>query len=263
MKIQFQNVSYGFSRTSKPFLQSVNWQSLSPEIIGLLGVNGSGKSTFLRLIAGILSPTNGRITINDEQVSGMTSVKSKLCYVPENAKLFLIGPTLRADLHRILRDKDREIPLLKVSGIEHFADTKLYELSEGQRRLAAIWLSFQLNRQILLFDEPTIGMDIQGKKLFHLLLKTAVSEGKTVIIASNDSRILPLFDRISVIEDKQISLDGPREMVLYRLEKETLLIPNQIVRVITSLKESGIDIPFFTNVNELNQFLKSLKRRGS
>ncbi|MHA1207224.1 MAG: hypothetical protein ACTSSO_06610, partial [Candidatus Hodarchaeales archaeon] len=143
------------------------------------------------------------------------------------------------------------------------ADTKLYELSEGQRRLVAIWLAFQLNRQILLFDEPTIGMDIQGKNLFRLLLRNAVNQGKTVIIASNDSRILPLFDRISVIEDKQISLDGSREVVLYRLEKETQLIPNQVVRLIISLKESGVDIPSFTNVSELNQFLLSMKRRGS
>lgn len=263
MKIQFQNVSYGFSRNLEPFLESINWQSLSPEIIGLIGVNGSGKSTLLRLLAGILSPTSGRITINDQQVKGMASVKGTLCYVPENAKLFLIGPTLRADLHRVLRDKEREISLLKISGIEHLADTKLYELSEGQRRLVAIWLAFQLNRQILLFDEPTIGMDIQGKNLFHLLLKNAVSKGKTVIIASNDSRILPLFDRISVIEDKQISLDGSREEVLYRLEKETQLIPNQIVRLITSLRESGVDIPSFTNVSKLNQFLMSVKRRGS
>ncbi|MCK4848977.1 MAG: ABC transporter ATP-binding protein [Candidatus Heimdallarchaeota archaeon] len=263
MKIQFQDVSYGFSRSSKPILCSINWQSIVPEIIGLLGVNGSGKSTFLRLLSGILSPTNGIITINDQQVKGMSSVKSKLCYVPENAKLFLIGPTLRVDLHRILQDTDRELSLLKISGIEHLADTKLYELSEGQRRLAAIWLAFQLNRQIILLDEPTIGMDIQGKNLFNSLLINAVNEGKTVIIASNDSRILPLFDRISVIEDKQISHDGSKEKVLYKLEKETLLIPNQIVRLITSLRESGIDIPSFTSINDLNQYLMSVERRGS
>jgi ABC-type multidrug transport system ATPase subunit len=128
--------------------------------------------------------------------------------------------------------------------------------------LAALWLAFQLNRHILLFDEPTIGMDIQGKKIFKKMLYNAVNQGKTVIIASNDSRILPLFERISVIENKQIFIDGPREMVLYRLEKETLLIPNQIVRLIASLKELGIELPFFTNVKELNQHLLSLQRRG-
>ena len=55
---------------------------------------------------------------------------------------------------------------------------------------------------------------------------------------------------------------GPREKVLYRLEKETLLIPNQIVRLIASLKELGIELPSFTDVNELNQHLLSLQRRA-
>jgi ABC-type multidrug transport system ATPase subunit len=112
-------VSYGFSRSSKPFLQSINWQSVKPEIIGLLGVNGCGKSTFLKLLAGILSPLNGKIAINDTQVKGMASVKNMICYVPENAKLFLIGPTLRVDLHRIIQDYERENSLLKLSGIDH------------------------------------------------------------------------------------------------------------------------------------------------
>jgi ABC-type multidrug transport system ATPase subunit len=106
-------------------------------------------------------------------------------------------------------------------------------------------------------------MDVQGKKIFKNLLYNAVNEGKTVIIASNDSRILPLFERISVIDNKRIFIDGPREEVLYRLEKETLLIPNQIVRLITSLKEFGIELPSFADVNELNQHLLSLKRRGN
>jgi ABC-type multidrug transport system ATPase subunit len=263
MEIRFQNVSYGFARASKPVLKSLDWQSVSPEIIGLLGANGSGKSTFLRLIAGILSPTKGRIIVNNELVKNISSVKSLICYLPENAKLFLLGPTLRADLHRIIRDEDLEKSLVKTSGLKHLADNKLYELSEGQRRLAAIWLAFQLNRQILLFDEPTIGMDIQGKNIFKILLENAVSEGKTVIIASNDSRILPLFNRISVIEGKKILLDNTREVVLYRLEKETSLIPNQIVRLISSLKESGVNIPNFTNTNELNLYINSVERRGS
>ena len=85
--------------------------------------------------------------------------------------------------------------------------------------------------------------------------------GKTVIIASNDSRILPFFERISVIENERIILDGPKKEILYRLEQETKLIPNQIVRLITILKRSNVTIPHLTDLKDLNDYLSIRKRR--
>jgi ABC-type multidrug transport system ATPase subunit len=106
-----------------------------------------------------------------------------------------------------------------------------------------------------LLDEPTIGMDIQGKALFHELLRKAIDDNKTVIVASNDSRILPLFDRITVISDLSIKLDGTPLEVLYQLEKTTQLLPNQVVRIVKLLNEMGHEIPPCKDIHQLNAFL--------
>lgn len=261
MKIQFEKVNYRYSPNTEEIFQSLSWRSTSPETIGLLGVNGSGKSTFLRLLGGLIKPSSGKILLGGTSISGISSVKSKLCFVPENARLFLMGPSLRRELKR-LNKSDAEIStLIQKSDFDKLVDKKIYLLSEGQRRLIAIWLAFQLDRQIILLDEPTIGMDINGKIIFSKLLEKAVSSGKTVIIASNDSRILPLFDRISVIQEKGIKLDGAPKEVLYKLEKTTNLIPNQVVRLISSMNDSGFDIPHYTNISELNAYLTRIERR--
>jgi ABC-type multidrug transport system ATPase subunit len=263
VEIQVQDVHYQYSKDSREIFRSLTWASQLPEIIGILGVNGCGKSTFLRLLGGLIHPTSGKILTNGEVVTGISSVKKNLCFVPENAKLFLVGPTLRKEVYRLKIGEQESDRLLEDFGLLHLADKKLYALSEGQRRLVAIWLAFQLNRQIILLDEPTIGMDIQGKEVFSKLLKDATAIGKTVIIASNDSRILPMIERISVIQNKEIFLDGSPKDVLYNLENTTKLIPNQVVRLISSMNDLGGKIPPYTNISQLNNYLQQIKRRNS
>ena len=263
MEIRFEEVYYRYSPNSDTIFSSLNWNSSNPEIIGILGVNGSGKSTLLRLLGGLINPISGRIFLGSDSVTGISSVKGKISFVPENAKLFLVGPTLRRELQRLGMSEDAASTLLDDSGLLHLVDKKLYNLSEGQRRLVAIWLAFQLNRKIILLDEPTIGMDFQGKQLLRILLHKAKLAGSTVIIASNDSRMLPLFDRISVIQDKAIKLDGSPKDVLYSLEKFTQLIPNQVVRLITAVNNMGGTIPPLTKISELNEYLKQVERRRS
>lgn len=260
MTIVVKNLTFSFSTSSQLILESLNWQCGSSEIIGLIGVNGSGKSTFLRLLCGLLKPNKGQVRIYDKQVKGSTSIRDQVCYVPENAKLFLLGPTLRKDFYRIRADANLD-KLLRETTLQNLTDEKLYSLSEGQRRLCAIWLAFQLKRKIILLDEPTIGMDIQGKRIFAQLLRNALNQGKTVIIASNDSRILPLFSRVTVLQNKRIILDDSPEKILYQLEDKSNLIPNQLVLTISELQRRGYDIPKFVSVNEFNDYLQETLRR--
>ena len=172
VEVTVEDVWFKYPGAKDFVLQSFNWTSKKPRAIGLLGVNGCGKTTLMKLLAGILKPTHGEIRINGKLIKNVNSTKNIVGFVPENAKLFLVGPTIRKDLLRIIKDDNLVDSLLDEFKFAPLANKKLYHLSEGQRRLFAIFSSFYLPREILFFDEPTIGLDTRGRELFsHLIQK--------------------------------------------------------------------------------------------
>jgi len=260
VNVQFEDIWFRFPGSKNNILSSINWNIDMNGSIGILGTNGSGKTTFLKLIAGILSVSRGIIRIDDKIIKSTKNAKKKVIYVPENAKLFLIGPTPRKDLYRIIHDKNHADSLIDTFNFNKIADKKLYHLSEGQRRLFAIFSAFQTSSRIILLDEPTIALDSNGRNTLFELLRYAKSEKKLVLIATNDPRIYPITDELIVIHEGHLRLQGKPYEVLYRLEEETDLVPNQIVSLINSVeREKGIKIPHCISVKELN---KILARKG-
>jgi len=255
VEIKVNDLWFKYPGSKNFILKSLNWCSSQPQAIGILGINGCGKTTFIRLLSGVLSPTKGTIIINQKLIRNANFTKNIVGFVPENAKLFLVGPTLRKDLARFITNDEIIDDLIREYKFEQFADVKLYHLSEGQRRLIAIFIAFQLKRQILFFDEPTIGLDTNGRLLFNHLIQKGIQDGKMIIVSTNDSRILPTFESLLVIRNGTILIEGTPKEVLFRLENETELIPNQIVRVVTRLNQLGEKIPHFISVSELNDAL--------
>lgn len=255
VEVAVKDVWFKYPGAKDFVLQSFNWTNEKPQAIGLLGINGCGKTTFVKLLAGILKPTRGEISINGKLVKNVNSTKNIAGFVPENAKLFLVGPTMRKDLLRILKDDKLVDSALDEFKFATLANKKLYHLSEGQRRLFAIFSSFQLPKKILFFDEPTIGLDTKGRALFSHLIQKSTDEGKMILISTNDPRILPSLDHLLVIKAGTSFMEGTPKEVLYRLENETELIPNQIVRLITGLRKKYQLFPSIVSVKELNEFL--------
>jgi len=255
-EIIIKNISFAYSRNkqSKFKIKRINYRISTSKAIGLLGSNGSGKTTLIKLILGLLSPMEGEIFINNKKILGIKSTKEIISFVPENAKLFLIGPTAREDISRIIHDESIVDNLLISSKINENADKKLYHLSEGQRRIYAIFNSFQLNRSIYIFDEPTIGLDKNGRQLFLDLISKAKLQDKIIIVATNDSRLFSHFDELMVLEKGSLILSGNTNEVLYQLELKTKILPNQIVRLIQKLEtKSNKKLPHFLSVEEFNQ----------
>ncbi|MFX0090885.1 MAG: ATP-binding cassette domain-containing protein [Candidatus Hodarchaeota archaeon] len=155
--ISLEDLWFRYTGAKSFVLKSFTWKREEAGIIGLLGTNGCGKTTLLKLIAGTLRPTRGIIQINQKRVKGIKYTQKFVTYVPENAKLFLIGPTPRKDLSRIINNQETVNDLFNQYGFQEMVDKKLYHLSEGQRRLIAYFIAFQMPNKLLLFDEPTIG----------------------------------------------------------------------------------------------------------
>ncbi len=227
-----------------------------PMCIGLIGKNGSGKTTLLKLITGLLSPPKGVIRVYGRKILSHTDAK-ECTYVPENAKLFIVSPTPRKELLHIIPDQNKVNQILKDFNLEKFADQKIYQLSEGQRRLLALVAAFQLEKKVILIDEPTIGLDLNGRGLLLKLIKKAIEEGKICIVSSNDQRLFPLFDELLVLRGEgEIDRGTPRD-VLYRIGSEIGLLPSQIPRLIQELSgKTGLNFPKLISVNEFNSFLQ-------
>lgn len=255
--IRCENLSFRYSKRSEFVIEDVSFTIPTGQVVGLMGINGSGKSTLFKLISGILRPTSGLIYILDKKIKSAKKISKDLVFVPENAKLFLVGPTPLKDLERIWNDSDRARKFYTELGLNSLMNRKLYHLSEGQRRLFALINSFQLNNKIILLDEPTIALDRNGRQLLKAFLKQAKSDGKIVLIASNDPRLYPFFDRMIVLKDHKILFDDTPEHILYTIEDKTELIPNQIVRLIQQYeKKWNTKIPHFITVEEFNNYLR-------
>ncbi|MFW9777547.1 MAG: ABC transporter ATP-binding protein [Candidatus Heimdallarchaeota archaeon] len=255
VSVQTRDIWFRYSGHSEFILKSVSWGVSNSQSIGVLGTNGSGKSTFLRLLAGIITSERGSVLINGKKVVGVETTRGLVSFVPENAKLFLVGPTGFRDLLRIDPDPDKVNRLINKYKLTDIINSKLYALSEGQRRLLALFAAFQLPCQILLFDEPTIGLDTSGRQLFTQLVGDATQAGKIVFIATNDSRLFSHVDKIIVLEGGGIKLNGMTRDILYRLEGESNLVPSQLVRTVKRLQSLYPNFPSVLHIEELNSVL--------
>ncbi len=260
VSVRLDNISFRYNSKTSMVLKDIDLSLYAGQSIGLMGINGSGKSTLLKVISGINKTASGEIYLNDSRVKSIRKSKNHVILVPENAKLFLIGPTPFRDLSRIIKEPKTIHSLYKETALTPLMNKKLYHLSEGERRLFAIVNAFQFSDEIIIIDEPTIGLDKWGRKILSNLIRSATAKNKTVIIASNDPRIFVDLDRLIVIQDGNIKLDGNPRKVLYELENKTDLIPNQIVCFIQMMEEQfQSKLPHFVNTNEVNEFLRSVK----
>ncbi|PWI47726.1 hypothetical protein CEE45_10110 [Candidatus Heimdallarchaeota archaeon B3_Heim] len=254
--VSVEDLWFRYSGSKGYILKSFTLKKGTPSTIGLLGINGCGKTTLLKLLGGILSPSKGNIRINSELREGIRE-PNRIIYIPENARLFLVGPTLRKDLNRVVTDLELVNLLIEKYKLGFLADKKIYNLSEGQRRLSALFIAFQIPSKLVLLDEPTIGLDRKGRQLLFHLLEVAKEQGKIVFVSTNDSRIFPKLDELVVIRDGLLFQRGSPKHVLFMLEDNSELIPNQIPRLIRSLEvQLKQKLPHCLTPEEMNHVIE-------
>ncbi len=259
--LTIKDVEYTYHDAELPALANFTWQRKSPGIIGLIGKNGSGKTTLLKIITGFLRIKRGEIVINGKKITSIKDAQKFTCQVPENAKLFLTEPTPLKDLSRILNNQEKaNILYEKQPLLANIRNRKMYHLSEGQRRLVAIFNAFHVPKPVLLFDEPTIGLDSKGRLLFQKLARKAKEQGKILLVATNDSRLFTLFDEILVLSKGKMILKGHPRQILYQLSEVADIIPGQIIHFIKELETAlEMKLPHLLTAAEFNNFLNQLR----
>jgi ABC-2 type transport system ATP-binding protein len=166
------------------------------EIVGLVGKNGSGKSTLMMAIAGVLAPSDGRITIDGANVWGPTSERNRartsLGYVPEGADPpgFLRAGELWALVAASRGTRPPTTELIEALGLDELRDLALDRMSLGQRRRACLAAALLGPPKLLVLDEPDNGLDIRRLEALVRLVKAHADAKHAALIATHDVAIL-------------------------------------------------------------------------
>jgi sodium transport system ATP-binding protein len=192
------------------------------EIFGLLGPNGAGKTTTLRLLATLIRPDRGDARIDGYSVvSQPDKVRERIGFLTSELKLedFFTPNYLFdffSDLHRVPPDlrAARKQALFATFGIDKFAEVKVAELSTGMKQKASLAISLVHDPAIIIFDEPTNGLDVLTARTVTDFLLRLRSQGKTVIVSTHIfSLIERVCDRVGVIIDGSMAVCGTLDEV--------------------------------------------------
>ncbi|MDF2539501.1 MAG: hypothetical protein K0S76_2522 [Herbinix sp.] len=221
-------------KTKKNMKKAVDHLTLAAkpgEIYGLLGPNGAGKTTALRCIATLLKPTDGNISVCSlDTVKGSEKVREKISFLTNEIKLDpQFSPKYMFNFFGRLHGLDektineRRSKLFDHFGIKDFADKKIEELSTGMKQKASIAVSLVHDPEVVIFDEPTNGLDIVTARSVTDYLKLLKEEGKTVIISTHImSEAEKLCDRIGIIINGLLVMEGSLTEILSKTNTNDL-----------------------------------------
>lgn len=197
----------------KVLLDSISLE-LTEQRIGVIGANGSGKSTVLRLVNGLVQPTEGRVTVDGaDTVRDVRTVRRNVGFVFTDPLSQLVMPTGREDvelsLRRFVRNgKERRQAAegaLDRLGLLELADQSIYELSGGERQLMALAAVLAVNPSVLVLDEPSTLLDLRNREL---LRRTLAGLDQQIIMSTHDLELALEMDRVLVIEKGEVVFDG-------------------------------------------------------
>jgi ABC-2 type transport system ATP-binding protein len=172
------------------------------EITAYLGPNGSGKTTTMKMIVGLLEPTHGSILYHDRDVrTQLLDFKRRLGYVPEEPHLYpylsgwdylLLVGRLRSIPEPVLEEKVER--LLRLFSMHHHRHALSSSYSRGMRQKILISAALLHDPEVLIFDEPLSGLDVSAAQVFRDLLKLLASQGKTILYSSH---LLEVVERVA------------------------------------------------------------------
>lgn len=210
------------SDKKKIAVNDLSFKAYRGEIYGLLGPNGAGKTTTLRIISTLIKADEGDALVDGLSVNSQADeVRKKIGFLTSELKLEdFFTPNYLFDffskLHGIEKEESdkRKKYLFKKFGIDQFEEVKVGELSTGMKQKVSLVISLVHNPDIIIFDEPTNGLDVITAKTVTDFLLELKKEGKTVILSTHIfSLVEKLCDRVGIIIDGKMILDDRLENV--------------------------------------------------
>ncbi|MDP4088052.1 MAG: energy-coupling factor transporter ATPase [Bacillota bacterium] len=263
----------------KKALDDINLEIVEGQFVALIGHTGSGKSTLVQHLNGLLKPTSGSIIIDGSNISvgkvKLSNVRKKVGLVFQYPEYQLFEETVEKDIsfgpQKLGLDEaavsERVKRAMEIVGLDYekYKDKSPFELSGGQKRRVAIAGVVAMEPKVLILDEPTAGLDPKGRdEILHQIKNLHKEYGMTIILVSHSMEdVAKLADRILVMHEGKVILDGrPSEVFreIELLESVGLAVP-QVTYLIRELRKKGFSISeeIFTTEQALDVLLKILK----
>ncbi len=282
MAIKVENLTFIYNQGTaleQKALDDVSFEIPDGQFVGLIGHTGSGKSTLIQHLNGLVKPTGGKILYNGEDICGegynLRQLRSKVGLVFQYPEHQLFEVDVISDVcygPRNLGLSEEEVharaeDALRLVGMkEKYWDQSPFELSGGQKRRVAIAGVLAMNPEVLILDEPTAGLDPRGRdEILDQIEMLHKERGMTTILVSHSMEDMARYaDRLLVMNHGKKAFDGtPKEVFRHYKELEQMgLAAPQVTYVVHALRERGLEIDEdITTVEEARDALLAVLRR--
>ena len=258
--------SYG----SHMVLKGIDFQIEKGEIFALLGVNGAGKTTALECIEGLRKYDSGAITVN-----GKMGIQLQSSSLPAHMK-----PMEAVKLFAKWNKTKIDDAMLDGLGIKEIEKKQYIQLSTGQKRRLHLALALIGEPDVIFLDEPTAGLDVEGRLSLHDQIRKLKSQGKTIVLASHDmAEVETLCDRIAILNSGNIAFCGTASELTDRVGRkyfihiktqqgdntyETDNIEDTLISLLNELKQKKIHVlDIKVDCGTLEQHFIEMGRRGA
>lgn len=278
--IEIKDLYFSYKNSGAPVLKNINLKIEKNEFIGIIGQTGSGKSTLVKQLNGLLKPDKGQVLLNGidifSNIKETQKARFKIGMVLQYPEDQLFAETVFKDIafgpeNIGLSQKEVRAQVLnavKFVGLsEDILDRSPFEISGGEKRRVAIAGIIAMNPDVLVLDEPSASLDPNGRKLLLSQIKRYHEEQhKTVILISHNMEdIVNLADRVVVLENGEIKVDESTKKLFsesfYEELKRLNILPPDIMEVVSILRQKGVRLGNdILNVDDaVNEIVKLLK----
>ncbi len=218
--IEFQHVRFAYEK-GRPVIEDLSFQIGDGESVGLIGANGAGKSTVMKLLLGLI-PAEGTILVDGLAVNkaNLPAIRRKLGFVLQNSDNQMFMPTVYEDMifaplnYGLSREaaEQRVDAVLERLGLTELKHRHNHRISGGEKRMAAIATILAMEPEAILMDEPTSALDPYNRRI---VINTIRGLKQTKLITSHDlDMILDTCDRVILLSEGKIAADGAAEQIL-------------------------------------------------
>ena len=274
MEIKFCDVNFSYNTSTSicnNILDNISFVFESGNIYGIVGKSGSGKTTLLQMINGLLLPTSGKIMVgkyklqNNSKQKSIAQLRSNIGFVFQFPEEQFFCSTVREEIQYAMKNFNIKVNVLdkqtsdalKMVGLnDDYLDCDPFSLSHGEMRKVALASALAYNPKVLILDEPTIGLDDNGKKnLIKIIRNLKLRYKKTVIIVSHDTDfLLKITDQVILLDNGKITLSGDKYTVLSNekmMKNCNVKVPDILAFSNLVKRKRNIKIGYRDDINDL------------